>query len=291
MSREDIFISGLVQTNKSHAFFTDWEKARNLRDVYKDELALLGVLYGNKDIESELRRLLNSYPRINALIPLLNAVRPKQKSKKETPYLIVLDEEDADDIQYTFSNENLSQEEIAKTVDFAKKTGLLSELRDVKNFTDYYFGVEVGLDSNARKNRSGDAMEQLVEPYVRELTAKFDGQYLTQTTFKKAGKIFNVKVPRDQAGKKGDFMMLVNGKPTNIEVNFFDDGGSKQEIMNSYIPRAQDLRSAGWGFALVTDGLGWRSNKSQVRLGFERIGNIYNLSMCSEGLLEELLNP
>ena len=46
-------------------------------------------------------------------------------------------------------------------MDFLEGTGLAQIFRDksVKNLVDYVFGVEVGLDSNARKNRSGDLMD------------------------------------------------------------------------------------------------------------------------------------
>lgn len=84
-------------------------------------------------------------------------------------------------------------------------------------------------------------------------------------------------------------MLFVKGIPINIEANYFDDSGSKQEIMNSYISRALDLAEHGWKFALVTDGLGWRANRAQVEQGYDRIGNLFNLSMCIDGHLESLL--
>ena len=48
--------------------------------------------------------------------------------------------------------------------EFLDSTGLTKILQSgqIKNLVDYVFGVEVGLDSNARKNRSGDIMENLV---------------------------------------------------------------------------------------------------------------------------------
>mgnify|MGYP001550373727 CR=1 FL=1 len=87
----DEFLAGLIRTNKYHSFFTDWQKARSYQEAYKDELALLSGLTGNEEPDKELHRLLKSYPRINSLIPLLNAVRPQQKSKSDIPWLIVLD--------------------------------------------------------------------------------------------------------------------------------------------------------------------------------------------------------
>ena len=37
----------------------------------------------------------------------------------------------------------------------------------IKNLVDYATGVEVGLDSNGRKNRGGTLMESIVEGIVR----------------------------------------------------------------------------------------------------------------------------
>jgi type II restriction enzyme len=285
MFNTDTFLSSLVSTNKSHEFFTDWGKARSNQNKYRDELALLAVLTNCKEPENELMRLLATYPRINSLLPLLNAVRIKDSKSR----LVVLDENSADDLQYYFGANDINTAAIEQSIKFAKKSGLLAELVKIKNHSDYYFGVEVGLDSNARKNRSGTAMEDLVEPYIRDFVNKHNGQYITQTNFADASKKFGVEVPPQQFNKRGDFMLLVDGEPINIEVNYFDGGGSKQEIMNSYISRAEDLAKAGWSFGLVTDGLGWKKNKNQIDHGYARIRNIMNLSMCKDGALEKII--
>lgn len=284
MFNTDTFLRTLVSTNKSHDFFTDWGKARSYQQLYKDELALLGVLTNSSDPREELARLIKTYPRINTLIPLLNAVRIKEAAKT----LIVLDENATDDIQYYFGETSLDDATVMRSVDFAEKSGLLAELTKIKNHTDYYFGVEVGMDTNGRKNRSGTAMENITEPYVRVFAEAHDGKYLTQTNFEAAAEKFGVKVPPNQFNKRGDFMILIDGSPINIETNFFDGSGSKQEIMNSYVSRAQDLAKAGWGFGLVTDGLGWRRSRTQLDYGYSTIKYIMNLSMCAEGSLEDM---
>jgi type II restriction enzyme len=284
----DEFLNTLTETNKTHDFFVQWDKARKNQERFRDELALLQVLtHEDIDPETELTRLISNYPKINALIPLLAAVRVKPKGGIST--LVVLDKDTAKNEVYNFGQNNLTSQDIANTVRFAVRTGLLHELTTINNHADYYFGVEVGLDTNARKNRSGSAMELLVEEYIHDLVSRYGGKLMKQTTFKKAAEVFGVAVPPREDNKKGDFMILVNNQPINIEVNYFDDGGSKQEIINSYIPRANDLREAGWGFALVTDGQGWLSNRRQLEEGYSRIGHIYNIHMCQSGLLNELI--
>lgn len=280
----DEFLNTLITTNRSHDFFVDWAKVRKYRDMFKDELSLLAsVSVVGADPENELARLLEKYPKIAELIPLLVAVRPKKN------VLPVVDDSSLLDIEYNFKIDPKDQSQIEKIMEFTKKTGLLSELSTIKNHSDYYFGVEVGLDTNGRKNRSGTSMEDLIEPFARELVEKYNGKFLRQTNFENAAREFGVNMPPDEKGKRGDFMLLINGMPINIEVNFFDGGGSKQEIMNSYIPRAKNLRKAGWTFALVTDGAGWKKNKNQIELGYKTIKHIYNAKMCRDGKLEELL--
>lgn len=285
MNKAEEFLNTLVITNKTYAFFTDWKKARSYEDIYRDELALLGVLTNSQDPEAELKRLILSYPRINSLIPLLSAIRVKSTKK----LLFVLDKDEKEDLEYNFSTVGVSDEIATRSVEFAVKSGLLSELCKIKNHADYYFGVEVGLDTNGRKNRSGFAMEALVEPYISDLASKYGGRYLTQTNFENAAQIFNVTMPANQFNKRGDFMLFINGKPYNIETNFFDGGGSKQEVINSYISRMQDLNEAGWGFGVVTDGPGWHKNRNQVEHAYATIRHIYNLSMCEQSKLGEML--
>ncbi len=284
------FLTSLIKTNRSHLFFVDWDKAKNYRDLYKDELALLSVLTNTKKTpQEELTRLIKNYPKINSLIPLLVACRIKNSNNSTAAQLTVLDENEIANIEYKFSNNNLTEYDINETVRFTEKTGLLNELVKINNHTDYYFGIEVGMDTNARKNRSGSAMEMLVEKYIEDLSKKNNGVYLKQCNFEKASNIFGVKTPPHQANKKGDFMLLIKGKPWNVEVNYFDGSGSKQEIMNSYIPRAEDIKKYGWGFILITDGPGWIGGRRQLEEGFERIKNIFNIQMCRNGRLGEIL--
>jgi type II restriction enzyme len=53
---------------------------------------------------------------------------------------------------------------------FFRESGLRDILADrkISNLSDYVFGIETGLDTNARKNRSGTLMEGIVEDFVRD---------------------------------------------------------------------------------------------------------------------------
>lgn len=58
-------------------------------------------------------------------------------------------------------------ESVDSVVEYLEDTGLAHILKEgrIKNLVDYVFGIETGLDSNARKNRSGHVMENMVLRY------------------------------------------------------------------------------------------------------------------------------
>ena len=59
-------------------------------------------------------------------------------------------------------------------VRFMKESGLFDLLQNhiINNLYDYVLGIEVGLDSNGRKNHGGHLMENLVESYIRKAGIK-----------------------------------------------------------------------------------------------------------------------
>ena len=56
-----------------------------------------------------------------------------------------------------------------KIYEFCKETGLDKIFMDakIKNLHDYVFGVEVGLDTNARKNRGGVNFSRTISEYFK----------------------------------------------------------------------------------------------------------------------------
>ena len=66
-----------------------------------------------------------------------------------------------------YKNNQITAFEIDEYLVFMKETGLEDLIQNhiINNLVDYAFGVEVGLDSNGRKNRGGHLMEDLLEKY------------------------------------------------------------------------------------------------------------------------------
>ncbi|MCX6495149.1 MAG: DpnII family type II restriction endonuclease [Actinobacteria bacterium] len=86
--------------------------------------------------------------------------------------------------EFDFSIPASTQEQRDAALDFIKKSGLqrLFKKDGVKNLVDYVLGVEAGLDSNGRKNRSGTSMETVVEAYLSEFTSSHQLEYISQAT-------------------------------------------------------------------------------------------------------------
>ena len=46
--------------------------------------------------------------------------------------------------------------------------------KNIKNLVDYVFGIEVGLDTNARKNRGGKNMENVIATILKNNSIPFE---------------------------------------------------------------------------------------------------------------------
>jgi len=110
------------------------------------------------------------------------------------------------------TNSNLSDTELSKVVKFSRETGLLNLFKNktIKNIVDYTIGVEVGLNSNGRKNRGGTTMENIVEVFVSNVCARFKFNYIKDATSKKVLENRGIKLRVDKSSRRFDFA-LFNG--------------------------------------------------------------------------------
>lgn len=122
------------------------------------------------------------YPNIIEVIPILLAIR--------TCEIQIIDDEI---ISYNFKKMNRNVDDYIKLL---RESGLLKLLqnRKIKNLIDYVIGVEVGLDTNARKNRMGYLMENIVESYIRKIP---NITYLKEATSADIKKEFNINILKD----------------------------------------------------------------------------------------------
>lgn len=160
-------------------------------------------------------------------------------------------------------------------VEYLEYTGLAEVFRKrkIKDLIDYVFGIETGLDSNARKNRSGHIMEEMV------------AKLLTTNGIQFRQEVYSTEWPELQQvlgddEKRFDFVISISKKTYLIEVNFYSGGGSKlNEVARSYSDIAPKINSVdGFEFVWITDGIGWKSARNKLQEAFGIIPSIYNLT-------------
>jgi len=216
------FLNTLLKTNKTYEYFVDWEKVKKNVRKFKHQIFLLNSLRDVKDrdeIKREFVDLLVRYPEVLKVIPLLIAERVKNGK------IDILDPDVMDFVQYDFKKKRISKEEAEKYVYFSEKVGIVDLLMEIKDLYDYLLGVEVGLDTNSRKNRSGDIFEDLVqialEKYLPE-RFKIVPQDPNFSLYQTIG-----RTAREQA-KRHDFVLYFKDSPKFIlEANFYNVTGCK----------------------------------------------------------------
>ena len=126
----------------------------------KIEIGILGTLTRAKSFENDLKAILLEYPKTAQVLPLLIAIR-------ETRFDILENLEPASITTSDFAQKT-TEKSVKKILHFVRQSGIASSLfRRIKVLHDYLYGVEVGLDSNARKNRSGSFMEKNIQPITQ----------------------------------------------------------------------------------------------------------------------------
>ena len=165
-------------------------------------------------------------------------------------------------------------ESAAKVEEFLQGTGLaeIFQSRRIKNLVDYVFGIETGLDTNARKNRSGHIMEGMVARILSD-----NGIQFRQEVYSSEFSELSV-LGTDE--KRFDFYIETPMKKYLIEVNFYSGGGSKlNEVARAYTELAPKVNSvAGFEFVWITDGIGWKSARNKLEEAYNTIHSVYNLT-------------
>ena len=160
-------------------------------------------------------------------------------------------------------------------MEFLQNTGLADILQSKKiaNLVDYVFGIETGLDTNARKNRSGIIMQELVANIFKNNTIK----YRTEV-YSNEWNVITQALGDDK--KRFDFVIETSQKIYLIEVNFYSGGGSKlNEVARAYSEIAPKINAVdGFEFVWITDGIGWKSAKNKLQEAYNIIPKIYNLT-------------
>lgn len=262
------FMSQLKETNQTLDFFCDFDKISNNVEDIKLSLCILNSMIGSTDLRKSVETIWNRDKSAFSVMDILIAVRTKDKKK-------VID---------TLGNcKPISQmfTSIDSVMEFLEGTGLaeIFTSRKVKDLVDYVFGIETGLDSNARKNRSGHIMEGTVHKIFSEA-----GIAHRQEVYSSEWPEITAVLGDDE--KRFDFVVETPNKTYLMEVNFYSGGGSKlNEVARSYSDIAPKINSVpGFEFVWITDGIGWKSAKNKLQEAFGIIPSIYNLTSIYEFL-------
>lgn len=275
------WISNFKDSIATWKYYTDFEKVYRNTDKIKDELNILNGLIGADNIESEFRRIVNKFPAVLNVIPILIAKRENE---------IKITDADRNYI-FNFKNPNYSIDDYVKFMD---KTELFDLLQNhmIHSLVDYVMGVETGMDTNGRKNRTGDAMEDLVEGFIRKAgyvrnETYFKEMYIHQIT-DKWGIDLSAISNNGKAEKRFDFVIKTQKMIYGIETNFYTGGGSKlNETTRSYKTLALETDTIdGFTFVWFTDGQGWYSAKHNLEETFDVMENIYNINDMENGVID-----
>lgn len=263
----DIFMSQFQETNVRLQDFCDFEKIRKNVETIAINLNTLNYLLGKKDLENAVLLLWEKDPKVFDVLDILIATRRKDKkryiNKQGVPK----------DVAELFK----SPEGI---VEFLRETGLadLFQNENIKNLVDYVFGVETGLDSNARKNRYGHIMEAAVCEAFKNAGIKFEREV-------KSEKIPPIKAILGKDLKRFDFVVPSKGVTYLIEVNFYNPGGGSKpnEVARAYTEIGPKINSVqGYEFVWITDGYGWMESAKMLEEAFRNIPKIYNLNTLND---------
>jgi len=279
------WISKFKDSVADWTYYVDFPKVYRNVDSIKIELHLLNSLINSKDIENEFRTLVSKYPEVLKVVPILLAKRDKE--------IKIIDK--GKDKNFDFFNQNFSIDEY---VDFMHKTGLFDLLSNhiISDLTDYVKGVEVGLDTNARKNRTGTAMENIVEAFILDAGFIKDVTYFKEMKTSKIKELFGIELTLEsldesKAEKRFDFVIKTEQKVYAIEVNFYSGGGSKlNETSRSYKMLAQESKDIlNFEFVWFTDGIGWNSAKKNLEETFDVLEHMYNIDDLENGILTQII--
>lgn len=275
------WISNFKDSIATWKYYTNFEKVYRNTDKIKDELNILNGLIGADDIESEFRRIVNKFPAVLNVIPILIA-------KRENEIKII----DVDQ-NYIFNFKNLNYP-INDYVKFMDKTGLFNLLQNhmIHSLVDYVMGVETGMDTNGRKNRTGDAMEDLVESFIKKAGYVKNETYFKEMYIHQITDNWDIDLSaisnKGKTEKRFDFVIKTPNMIYGIETNFYTGGGSKlNETARSYKTLALETDTIdGFTFVWFTDGQGWYSAKHNLEETFDVMENIYNINDMENGVIE-----
>ena len=268
-----------------YGYYVDFEKVYRHLDNIKIEINILNSLIGSKNIEQDFKNIIVKYPETLECIPILLAVRANEIYVK-------------DEINEYLFKFNKMVYAIEDYIRFMRESGLFELLENhiINNLFDYVLGVEVGLDSNGRKNRGGHLMENLVESYIKKAGYEKGINYFKEMYLSDIEEKWNVDLSamsgNNVSSKRFDFVIKTDNQIYVIETNFYggSGGGSKlNETARSYKMLAEESKLVkGVTFIWITDGTAWKSARRNLEETFNTLDTMYNINDLDNDILLSL---
>lgn len=271
----DSFMSQLKETNTTLDFYCDFDKIQNNVEAVSIKLNQLNYLIGQEDMDAAIHRLWDENKNVFSVLDILIAVRTSDNKKA------IMADGNVRLINTLFNS-------VEGVIEYIHGTGLDKVFRhkQINNLVDYVFGVETGLDTNARKNRSGHLMESQVASILDNASIDYSQE------------VYSSEYPAlsvlGEDKKRFDFVIETSRCKYLMEVNFYSGGGSKlNEVARAYSELSPKINAVkDFEFVWITDGIGWKSARNKLEEAFYAIPNIYNLTTINEfikQIKEELL--
>jgi type II restriction enzyme len=254
------FLSQFSETNATLDYFTDFKKIKSNINKISIKLNQLNYLIGKENLKEAVTELYQENPTVFEILDILIAIRKNKKAK-------------------TFNNKgeivliNSYFNSPERILEYIQESGLeeLFRNKEISNLVDYVFGIEVGLDTNARKNRGGENMSKAVSR-IFDNAGVFYKKEVNIT-------IFPDIISLGADVKRFDFVIKTKMKTYLIETNYYNSGGSKlNETARSYSDVAPKINQYdAYEFVWITDGQGWFTAKNKLEEAFNIIPSLYNL--------------
>lgn len=263
------FLKTLEKTNIELNDLIDIDKIIEIIDEMQIKLNTLNYIISSNQMElnRKIEKLFASQPEVFSILPYLVAIS-KDKIKKN-------------DFVFKLNNEIYKLNEFLNSsksiITFLELTGLNKLILEgkIKNFVDFLTGIEVGLDTNARKNRIGTKNEKEIDQIITKAFSKY--QYITIDRQLILEEFKNTNLLKN---KKIDFIITnqLNNKKVIIETSYYNSSGSKIietaksfENLNKII---KDIEN--YYFLWIADGGGINSNVSFITKNSEQFSFVKN---------------
>ena len=163
------FLDTLLDSNHTYDFYVKWEKVFANLENHLIEISILNSLnkVPHEELEIKFKDILKNYPEVVPILPSILAIR-----EKKVPIFNINDKSSR------FINFSKNNFEMGEVIEFSIETGLLELFNNIDDLYSYLVGTEVGLDTNARKNRSGHIFENAVGTLLEEKLKDVEGYSL-----------------------------------------------------------------------------------------------------------------